>query len=111
MAYPQSKTKPIIERVWESIRRRLPGGSDDKKAELQIPSHQLMQKKCLQIYLEKHRKMLCECLLSPELNIVQTANGINVIFEQLRRQKIYKGISHVWNADNLTMVKLIVIII
>jgi hypothetical protein len=69
------------------------------------PNHDGMQKKCLEIYLAEHRKMICDGELSrSELNIPQAAKGVVRIFRQLYTQNIYQYFSYTWISEQLPKV-------
>lgn len=69
------------------------------------PNHDDMQKKCLEIYLSLHRKMICDSELSPSrLTIPQAANGIVHIFRQLFTQKIHQYVTVDWVSHQLPKV-------
>lgn len=104
MVFPHVKSKPVYSRLWDGLKGLV--GSGDKKADIHVPSHDSMQKKCLEMYLETHKKMLCGCNLSPKLNILQAMNGINLIFNQLYNQKVINsgGFTRDWKSDALVEV-------
>ena len=105
MVFPHSKIKPVFTRVFEGFKRLV--GSSDKKPALQVPNHETMQKKCLDVYLAEHRRVLCGCTLSSDtLNIACATNGIIHIFTQLYSQKITRGRPHDWIAESLALVKM-----
>ena len=69
------------------------------------PSHDEMQKKCLDVYLTSHKETIRNCELSPSLsNIPQAANGIVHIFRQLFSQKIHQYMSNDWISPQLPKV-------
>ena len=69
-------------------------------------THDGMQKKCLEMYLTNHRKMICDGELSPsQLNIPQAANGVVRIFRQLYTQNICQHFSsYTWISEQLPKV-------
>ena len=97
MVYPETKSKSVIQKITSWI----PFFKAEKDEELVIPHHDLMQKKCLQIYLEKHQNVLYTCELSTEFNIIKIAEDIVDIFNQLFFQPICHVHWDVWRADSL----------
>ena len=77
MAYPESKTKNILMRAWDSI---VGQGSKDVLA---VPEHSSMQAKALEVYLDKFYDVLTKCELSPSFNIIQATREITKIFIHL----------------------------
>jgi hypothetical protein len=77
MAYPESKTKNILLRAWDSI---VGQGSKDVLA---VPEHSSMQAKALEVYLDKFYDMLTKCELSPSFNVIQATREITQIFRHL----------------------------
>ena len=70
-----------------------------------IPSHDVIQERSLEVYLTSHRKEICDCELSPShLNIVQVANGVVHIFRQLFSQKIHQLYTSDWISEQLPKV-------
>lgn len=66
-----------------------------------VPHHEIMQQKCLHIYLETYDKILCNCELSAELNIIKVAEDVVGIFEQLFNQQICHQYQETWEARDL----------
>ena len=81
MAYPETKSKPVIYKVWDALKEAVGQGSSDD--ELVIPEHSLMQAKALEIYLEEYQKVLVNCNLSSQCNVVHISSKIEHIFRQL----------------------------
>ncbi len=81
MAYPETKSKPVIFKVWDALKDAVGRGSSND--ELVIPEHTLMQAKALEIYLEEYQKVLVNCNLSSQCNVVHMSSKIEHIFRQL----------------------------
>ena len=77
MAYPESKSKNILLRAWDSI---VGQGSKDVLA---VPEHSFMQAKALEVYLNRFYDILTKGELSPSFNIVQATREITQIFRHL----------------------------
>ena len=77
MAYPESKSKNLLLRAWDSI------VGHSSKDELVVPNHSSMQAKALEVYLDKYSTILTRCELSSTCNIVQASRDITDIFSQL----------------------------
>ena len=83
MAYPETKAKGVFVKAWDALKDVVGKGSTD---ELIIPDHTTMQTKALNVYLEKYQKVLVDCELSPQFNIVHLSEKVEHIFRQLYAQ-------------------------
>lgn len=81
MAYPETKGKSVALRAWDTFKSFFV--QVEKQSQLVVPTPELMQEKCLHIYLEKYNKILCDCELSRQLNITRIAEEVLHIFRQL----------------------------
>lgn len=99
MAYPESKTKGLLMRAWDSI---VGQGSKDVLA---VPDHGSMQAKALEVYLEKYHSILSKCELSPLFNIVQATSEITHIFRNLYAPLISSR-ENPWLAQKLDEVRM-----
>jgi len=103
MAYPETKGKL---KAWNTIKSFF--GQVEKQNQLAVPTHELMQEKCLHIYLEKYNKILCDCELSRQLDITRIAEEVLHIFRQLCFQKIHHHFTvYSWRAKFLPEVSTI----
>ena len=56
--------------------------------EYSIPNYDLMQEKCLLLYLKMYYNLLSDCKLKSHLNVVDTAAEIVLLYNQLFQQTI-----------------------
>ena len=94
MAYPESKSKNILLRAWDSI------VGQSSKDVLAVPEHSSMQAKALEVYLEKYYDKLTKCELSPSFNIIQATREITQIFLHLYTQLVSSR-DNAWIANKL----------
>ena len=83
MAYPETmtKTKTVFFKVWDVLKDAVGQGCFDD--ELVVPEHSSMQSKMLEVYVEEYWKVLVNCNLSSQCNIVHISSKIEHIFRQL----------------------------
>jgi hypothetical protein len=94
MIYPEgAKAKWIVTKVVNYI-----VGQED------VPDHDTMQEKALEIFLKKYRSNLVGLELSHHLDIVQTARRIAHIFRLLYIQRISQSREQTWIAGKLPAV-------
>ena len=98
MVYPEAKAKTVVQRAGAFFSWVLHIGQGE---EMTVPHHDLMQKECLHIYLETYHKILCQCELSAELNIIRVAEDVVGIFKQLFNQQICHQSQETWEARDL----------
>ena len=90
MAYPETKGKS----VWHAIKSVY--SQTEKQKQLVVPTHDEMQEKCLQIYLQNHNKILRNCDLLHQLNITRVASEVFHIFYQLWLQNVCQQVTVVF---------------
>ena len=106
MAYPETKTKGVFVKAWDALKDMVGKGSPD---ELIIPDHTAMQTMALNVYLEKYEKVLVDCQLSPQFNIIRLSEKVEYIFRQLYAQ-LMSTRDNPWIATGLPEVCILVCI-
>ena len=83
-------------------------GQDSGEDLVYVPDHDSMQEIALNVYLKQYEKILISCDgLSHQLNIVQAAEKIFHIFNQLYTQHILsESRKNVWIANKLPLVNI-----
>ena len=87
-------------KAWDVLKDMVGRGSTD---ELIIPDHTAMQAMALNVYLEKYQKVLVDCQLSPQFNIIHLSEKVEYIFRQLYAQLLSTR-DNPWIATGLTEV-------
>lgn len=100
MAYPETKGKSFAIKFLDAFKSLFV--ETEKKKELVVPNHEVMQETCLYIYLEKYNKILRSCDLSHQHSITRVAEEVFHIFQQLCSPRVYHhSKTHDWRAEFL----------
>ena len=102
MAYPEIKMKSVALKTWETFKSFFV--QTEKQEQMNVPTHEAMQEKCLHIYLENYNRVLRNCELS-QLTITQVADEVFHIFHQLHSPLVHHHkTGFVWRANSLSEV-------
>jgi hypothetical protein len=86
ITFPQVPPSSYFQKIKEFLYR-------ESEKNLHIPSHDLAQSECLQVYLSRYEEFLknmeFSAIYAP--NFLECVNGINHIFQQLHIEKLYQS--------------------
>ena len=100
MAYPETKGKSFAIKFLDAFKSLFV--ETEKQKELVVPNHEVMQEKCLNIYLEKYNKILRNCDLSHQHSITRVTEEVFHIFQLLYLPRIHHHSDvHYWRAKLL----------
>ena len=88
MTFPEEQPKSLMAKIGGAFKDFFVGPSEDR-----IPHHDQVQEECLQIFLDKHGKILKNLEFSTitKLNFSKFANGVYHIYEQLQSHGLCRG--------------------